>query len=77
MPLAGYTVDFAIHRARLVIEIDGPVHLQDGAAARDAARDREIEARGWRVLRIPAETAQDADALWALVLHQLEAGRGQ
>lgn len=71
MPLAGYTVDFAIHRAKLVIEIDGPVHLEDGAAARDAVRDREIGRRGWRVLRVPVEIAGDGDALWALLLSEL------
>lgn len=71
MPLAGYTVDFAIHKARLVIEIDGGVHLEDGADASDAMRDREIERRGWRVVRVSAEMARDADALWGLVLREL------
>ncbi len=71
MPLAGFTVDFAIHRARLVIEIDGPVHEDEITRAKDSIRDKEIANRGWSVLRIPAETAMDADALWALMLKEL------
>ncbi|NBC20144.1 MAG: DUF559 domain-containing protein [Alphaproteobacteria bacterium] len=70
-PLAGYTVDFAIARARLVIEVDGPAHQGETQQMEDAARDRALEARGWQVLRVDTETACDADALWALVCERL------
>ncbi len=44
-----YIVDFASHRARLVIEIDGGQHAERASA--DAERTRFIEAEGYRVLR--------------------------
>ncbi|KPF89377.1 hypothetical protein IP86_27475, partial [Rhodopseudomonas sp. AAP120] len=44
-----YIVDFASRGARLVIELDGGQH--DGQRDADAARTRQIEALGYRVLR--------------------------
>src|ERR1700745_1499859 len=48
-PIAGYIVDFVCMRAMLVVEVDGSQHLD--AQRDDDARTREIEARGYRVLR--------------------------
>ena len=47
VPLRHYIVDFASHRARLVIECDGGQHNEEV----DADRTRLIEAEGYRVLR--------------------------
>ncbi|HEX8366233.1 MAG TPA: endonuclease domain-containing protein [Allosphingosinicella sp.] len=47
VPLGPYYPDFASHRARLVIEVDGGQHSQ----ARDAERTRFLEGEGYRVLR--------------------------
>jgi very-short-patch-repair endonuclease len=44
-----YIVDFASHRAKLVIEIDGGQHAEQAAA--DAERTKVIEAEGYRVIR--------------------------
>jgi very-short-patch-repair endonuclease len=47
-----YVVDFVSHRAKLVIEVDGPPHrLFADVAARDAERDAWLAAQGYRVLR--------------------------
>lgn len=46
VPLAWGIVDFASHRARLVIECDGGQHGGD-----DPARDAAIAGQGYRVLR--------------------------
>ncbi len=73
VPLLGYTVDFAIYRARLIIEIDGPEHAVGEAPLRDRARDGELGRAGWRVLRVDVETARSADALLAAVGRYLEA----
>lgn len=51
VPLGPYFADFACHRARLVIEVDGSQHGNDAGIARDAARTRFLEAEGYRVLR--------------------------
>jgi very-short-patch-repair endonuclease len=46
--LGRYIVDFASHKARLVIEVDGGQHAENAA---DAVRTKFIEAKGYRVLR--------------------------
>jgi very-short-patch-repair endonuclease len=46
-----YFADFACHRSRLVIEIDGGQHNEARGIARDAARTADLESRGYRVLR--------------------------
>ena len=59
-----YIVDFAIFRAKLVIEVDGGIHDREAVAQHDAMRQREIEAMGWRVVRFSSEEAMSADTLW-------------
>ena len=49
VPIGVYIADFASIEARLVIEVDGGQH-QDSLDY-DRKRDREIERRGYRVLR--------------------------
>ena len=44
-----YIVDFASHRAKLVVEIDGGQHVEQAAA--DAERTRFLESEGYRVVR--------------------------
>jgi len=66
-----YIVDFAVVKARLIIEIEGGIHSLPEVAARDALRRQEIEMLGWRILRSPTETALSADHLLALVQREL------
>jgi len=47
VPIRQYIVDFASHRARVVIEVDGGQHED----AVDAARSTIIEADGYRIVR--------------------------
>ena len=70
-PVGSYIADFAIHRAKLVIEIDGGIHEREDIAMRDEMRQREIEALGWRVLRVSADEARSADLLWRCVTEAL------
>lgn len=46
----GYIVDFYCHAARLIVEVDGPIH--DWQVEEDRYRDKVLEQRGLRVLRI-------------------------
>jgi very-short-patch-repair endonuclease len=46
--LGPYIVDFASHKARVVIEVDGGQHAENAA---DAVRTKFIEGQGYRVLR--------------------------
>ena len=47
VPIRHFVTDFATHRAKLAIELDGGQHCEDV----DADRTTIIEAEGYRVLR--------------------------
>lgn len=48
-PIEGFIVDLVCFEKRIVIEVDGGQHNRDGG--RDAVRDAELAANGFRVLR--------------------------
>jgi very-short-patch-repair endonuclease len=51
--IEGEEVDFAWREARLVVELDGyDIHSTRQAFEADRARDRKLQAAGWRVVRI-------------------------
>jgi len=54
-PIGPYYADFACDRLRLVVEIDGAVHLLDDVIERDRKRQKALEALGWTVLRFTNE----------------------
>ncbi len=63
-----YIADFVCRQARLVIEVDGSQHTPET----DAARQRYLEAQGYRVLRFRnAEVMQGMDAVLSIVLDAL------
>jgi very-short-patch-repair endonuclease len=59
VPLAGYVVDFACLRQRLIIEVDGIQHLLPEAAAKDAQRDADLTWRGFKILRLSNSDVSD------------------
>ncbi len=64
VPIRHYIVDFATHRSKLVIEVDGGQH----DAAADAARSAVIEAEGYRVLRFwNHEVLGNRDGVWTVI----------
>ena len=48
--IAGFIVDFYCHPARLVVEVDGPIHAAQ--AADDQERDRVLASLGLHILRV-------------------------
>ena len=63
-PIGRYVVDFACHRARLAVEVDGGVHQRDVVVLRDAERDAWLTAEGYRVLRFTTKQIEgDIDAV--------------
>ncbi len=52
IPMGGYIADFAIHGAKLIIEVDGPRHDLDENQRHDALRDAWFASQGYRTLRI-------------------------
>ena len=51
--LGKYIVDFYCAEARLVIELDGLQHFEDGSMEKDAERTAFLEGYGLTVIRIP------------------------
>jgi very-short-patch-repair endonuclease len=54
----GFIVDFYCHAAGLVVEVDGGVHLD--RTDYDAERDRILQGRGLRVLRVPNSEVRES-----------------
>jgi very-short-patch-repair endonuclease len=50
-PVGPYIADFADHKAKVVIELDGGQHSEPKGLKTDAARTRWLETNGYRVLR--------------------------
>jgi very-short-patch-repair endonuclease len=48
--IGDYIVDFYCHQAGLVVEVDGPIHLQQKEY--DADRDRILETMGLRIIHV-------------------------
>ena len=70
VPISRYIADFVCTKARLVVEVDGGVHLQ--RAHLDAHRDSILQRAGYRVLRIPAElVTSNLEAAVALIREAL------
>ena len=51
--LGKYIVDFYCAEAKLIVELDGSQHYEDGGMEYDAERTAYLEQFGVRVLRIP------------------------
>lgn len=58
-PLGRYIADLYCHQKKLVIEIDGGIHNLPDVMEYDKIRQREIESRGLRVIRIRNEEIWD------------------
>jgi very-short-patch-repair endonuclease len=70
VPISRYIADFVCTKARLIVEVDGGVHLH--RVQLDAHRDRILERAGYRVLRIPAAlVTRNLDAAVALIREAL------
>ena len=68
--VAGHQVDFCWPELRLIVETDGFEHHGTRAAfERDRAKDAELIARGWRVLRFThAQVGQERESCAVVVL---------
>jgi very-short-patch-repair endonuclease len=61
-PIGPYVADFAMHTAKLVVEVDGHFHSEPGRRAKDQVRDAWLKSQGYKVVRITTgelETAFD------------------
>ncbi|GJE26783.1 endonuclease domain-containing protein [Methylobacterium organophilum] len=55
VPIAPFIADFFCASARLIVEIDGPVHEAEDRRRRDAARDAWLTGQGFLVLRFSTD----------------------
>jgi very-short-patch-repair endonuclease len=70
VPIGPYFADFACLSARLVVEIDGDTHTEEA----DERKDKCLEERGYRVLRIPVvEVDESMDEVMDAILLALGA----
>lgn len=73
VPRAGYIVDFACLKSKLIIEIDGAQHGQPVHSARDGQRDAKLTAAGFRVLRFwNNELNENLDAVVETICREAE-----
>lgn len=70
VPVGAYAADFACMDAMLVIELDGGQHQEQ--AARDARRDAQISAAGYRVVRFwNNQVFEETAAVLEMILNAL------
>ena len=68
-----YEVDLLSDDAKLVIEIDGAQHKAPIQIKRDEAKQRDLEALGYRVRRFSAlQVSTDPVGVWHLIAEQLQ-----
>jgi very-short-patch-repair endonuclease len=73
VPMGIYIADFACHRAKLIIEVDGSQHGTDEGKAQDAARSAFLESEGYRVLRFwNNEVNLNLDGVLTVIAEALE-----
>jgi very-short-patch-repair endonuclease len=57
VPIGPYVADFLCPAARLVVEIDGPLHKEPDRLAKDAERNRYLRGEGFRTIRFNHDVA--------------------
>ena len=80
-PIGRYIADFVCLERRLIVEVDGGQHTEDGQIARDARRDHWLKTEGYRVLRVPTvevygNIAGVLDTIWG-TLQEMPSVRGK
>ncbi|PIR52635.1 hypothetical protein COU76_05395 [Candidatus Peregrinibacteria bacterium CG10_big_fil_rev_8_21_14_0_10_49_10] len=64
VPIGPYIVDFLCVQRKIVIEIDGDSHYEDGKQEYDQKRDQFLQQHGLRILRVGhRETLQNIDGV--------------
>ena len=70
-PIDRFIADFVCFEKRLIIELDGEVHLSQ--KERDNERDNYLKESGFRVIRFPNdEVEQDIEGVLSRLKHELD-----
>jgi very-short-patch-repair endonuclease len=57
VPIQGYIADFCCPELKIIVELDGAVHLEDAQVTHDRNRDGYLKTLGYTILRFPNEQA--------------------
>jgi 5-methyltetrahydrofolate--homocysteine methyltransferase len=71
--IGDYIVDFVCLSHKLIVELDGPQHLEPQARDYDSRRSEWLEARGFRVMRFRNQLLDDE--IWRVV-HEIQCALG-
>jgi len=72
-PIDGFIVDFVCFHPKVVVELDGSQHGPPEHERRDAVRDAELRASGFRVVRVwNNDVDTNLDGVFTRILSELE-----
>lgn len=76
-PIGSFIADYLSYSARLIVEIDGPVHDSGHAADLDQQRTEWLESRGFTVIRFDnADVFEDVEWVLSEIEQHLSEGGG-
>lgn len=65
-------VDFYCHKHKIVIEVDGDIHLEEVVRERDDGREHDIEKLGIKILRFTnKDVLEDIEAVKSRILVEI------
>ena len=68
--VCGYYPDFAFHKPKLIIELDGSCHRGAARQRADLRRTMKLERAGWRVVRFwNSDLRRPDDVMHRILLH--------
>jgi very-short-patch-repair endonuclease len=72
VPIAGYVVDFACHKSKLIVELDGGQHNSAEGIVSDERRSRNLEVHGFHLLRFwNADVFQNLEGIVDRIRHEV------
>lgn len=72
-PIGPYIVDFYLHKAKLVIEVDGSQHMAQDQSDKDRERDEYLRGLGFTVLRFNSrEVMKETEAVVEVIFRTME-----
>ncbi len=71
--LGPYIVDFYAPKAKIVVEVDGSQHMEEGAQQKDAQRDKYLKSQNLSVLRFNnLQVLQELDSVMEVIFQTVK-----
>ncbi len=71
-PIDIFIVDFYCHKYKLVVEVDGEIHLDEEVKERDDGREHDIEKLGIKILRFTnREVFEETEVVKSRILYEI------